>query len=155
MRTWGIATKGTFRGDSDNNCLVRCDRTPDPTAKGTSGSRPRLDRAVNPYYSVWEFGYHRCGFGKDKCLFQVTLRDRSTTVTSYHATCCYPDDLMTDYDGALWRYFEHLKSFFELLDLTLGVSVYLNGWTRTGPDIDSGGWPNPRWTGASCFPWVV
>lgn len=52
----------------DNSyCFARCDRTPDPTAKGTLGSRPRSDPAGSPYYSVWEFGYHRCGFGKDKC----------------------------------------------------------------------------------------
>lgn len=148
---------GTFRGDSDNSyCFARCDRTPDPTAKGTLGSRPRSDPAGSPYYSVWEFGYHRCGFGKDKCLFQVTSRGRSTTATSYRARCCCPGDAMTDYDdGALWRYFEHLKFFFELLDLTLEVSVCSDGWTRTVPDTDSGGWPNPRWTGASCSPLVV
>lgn len=65
-------------------------------------------------------------------LFQVTSRGRSTTATSYRARCCCPGDAMTDYDdGALWRYFEHLKFFFELLDLTLGVSVCSDGWTRT------------------------
>lgn len=58
-------------------------------------------------------------------------------------------------DDALWRYFEHLKSSFELLDLKLEVCVYSGDWLLAGFDIGSDGWPNPRWTDASCFPWEV
>lgn len=55
-------------------------------------------------------------------------------------------------DDELWRYFEHLKSFFELLDLTLKVSVYSGEALAESADIESDVWPNLRWTGANYFP---
>lgn len=56
------------------------------------------------------------------------------------------------YDDELWRYFEHLKSFFELLDLTLKVSVYSGEALAESAGTESGVWPNLRWTDANCFP---
>lgn len=105
---------------------------------------------MNPYYLVWEFVYYLYDFVKDKCLSLVTSQDRSTIETAYRALSGFRDDLMT-HDDALWRYFEHLKSFFELLDLMLKVSVCSGDWTP-GFDIDSDGWPNPRWIDANYFP---
>lgn len=56
------------------------------------------------------------------------------------------------YDDELWRYFEHLKSFFELLDLTLKVSVYSGEALAEFAGIESDVWPNLRWTDANYFP---
>lgn len=56
------------------------------------------------------------------------------------------------YDDELWRYFEHLKSFFELLDLTLKVSVYSGEALAVFAGTESDVWLNLRWTDANYFP---
>lgn len=100
--------------------------------------------AGNLYYLGWVSVCYRYGFVKDRCcklrivniidiltycivqrltLFLAICLDRSTIATSYHAKSGFRDDSMTGVGGVLWRYFEHWKFFFELLDLTVRVCL--------------------------------